>query len=80
MRAGRSGLCVLLLLAPLAACKQDAETAGLEPAIRPVLSVKAELRDAKRYGPFAGSIQPRYSTDFSFRVFGRMVARPVNVG
>lgn len=68
------------LLAPLAGCKKDADTTEIAPAVRPVLTVKAEVRDSKRYGPFAGSIQPRYSTDFSFRLFGRMVARPVNVG
>jgi RND family efflux transporter MFP subunit len=71
---------LLLVLAPLAGCKPEAETAGLDATIRPVLSVKAEVRDSQRYGPFAGSIQPRYSTDVSFRVFGRMVARRVNVG
>ena len=80
MNVNRSALGLLLLLAPLVGCKPDAQTAGLEPTIRPVLSVKAEMRDSQRHGPFAGSIQPRYSTDLSFRVFGRMVARPVNVG
>ena len=45
-----------------------------------MLSVKTELRSQETLGPFAGSIQPRYSTDYSFRVFGRMVSRPVNIG
>ena len=31
-------------------------------------------------GPFVGTIQPRYKTDLGFRVFGRMVARFVDVG
>jgi RND family efflux transporter MFP subunit len=69
-------LAVLLLLA-LAGCKPEAER---PPPIRPVLSVTAEVRTHETLGPFAGSIQPRYSTDYSFRVFGRMVSRPVNVG
>src|SRR6185436_2705347 len=30
--------------------------------------------------PFAGTIEPRYQTDLGFRVFGRMVARFVDVG
>jgi RND family efflux transporter MFP subunit len=76
----RLSLCAVLLLAPLAACKQDADQAEIAPAVRPVLTVKAEAKSSQQYGPFVGSIQPRYSTDFSFRLFGRMVARPVNVG
>jgi RND family efflux transporter MFP subunit len=64
-------------LLALGACKPEAEA---PPPIRPVLSVKAEVRTHEVLGPFAGSIQPRYSTDYSFRLFGRMVARPVNIG
>jgi RND family efflux transporter MFP subunit len=64
-------------LLSLAGCKPEAEG---PPPIRPVLSVKAEVRTQETLGPFAGSIQSRYSTDYSFRVFGRMVSRPVNVG
>jgi RND family efflux transporter MFP subunit len=67
----------LLALLVLAGCKPDAE--GPTP-VRPVLSIKAEPRSTENLGPFAGSIQPRYSTDYSFRVFGRMVSRPVTVG
>jgi RND family efflux transporter MFP subunit len=61
----------------LAGCKPEAEG---PPPVRPVLSVKAEVRTRETLGPYAGSIQPRYSTAYSFRVFGRMVSRPVNVG
>ncbi len=77
MMRRRTGLWVLALMVPLAACKEDKEAA---PPIRPVLSVKTEVRTTDTLGPFAGSIQPRYSTDFSFRLFGRMVARLVNIG
>jgi RND family efflux transporter MFP subunit len=48
--------------------------------VRPVLWVKAEVRTSRTLGPFAGSIQPRYSTDFSFRLFGRMLTRAVDIG
>lgn len=71
----RALICVALL--PLVSCKPEADG---PPPIRPVLFVKAEIRTQDTLGPFAGSIQPRYSTDYSFRVFGRMVSRPVNVG
>ena len=67
------GLCALTLTA----CKDEKEA---PPPIRPVLSVKAVVRTTETLGPFAGSIQPRYTTDFSFRIFGRMVARYVDVG
>jgi len=76
MRRG-TGLLILALLVPLAACKEDKEEAA---PVRPVLSVRAEVRTTQTLGPFAGSIQPRYSTDYSFRIFGRMVARLVDVG
>lgn len=69
-------LAVMALLL-LIGCRPEAED---PPPIRPVLSVKAEVRTRETLGPYAGSIQPRYSTDYSFRVFGRMVSRPVNIG
>jgi RND family efflux transporter MFP subunit len=76
MRLRRAGLLLVACLA-LGACKEDKEAA---PPIRPVLSIKAELRTTDTLGPFAGSIEPRYATDYSFRLFGRMVARFVDIG
>ena len=72
----RISLLALAFATALSGCKEEAEV----PPIRPVLSVKAEMRTTETLGPYAGSIQPRYSTDVSFRIFGRMVARMVNVG
>ncbi len=77
-RAGTGLLCIALL-ALLGACRQDRQ-AEAAPPVRPVLSVKAEVYKTETLGPFVGSIQPRYSTDVGFRVFGRMVARFVDVG
>lgn len=71
------GLLPLGLLLALAACREDAAET---PPVRPVLSQVAVLRTSETLGPFAGSIQARYSTDMSFRLFGRMVARFVDVG
>jgi RND family efflux transporter MFP subunit len=68
---------VLMALLALAGCKPDAQEAA---PIRPVLTVEAKVRAQETLGPFAGSIQPRYATDYSFRLFGRMVSRPVNIG
>ena len=72
----RRALLLIALLA-LAGCKPEAEEAA---PVRPVLTVEAKVRTRETLGPFAGSIQPRYSTDYSFRLFGRMVSRPVNIG
>lgn len=79
MRRHTASLLGLTLLALLGACRQDRQTEAAPP-VRPVLSVSAEVRTTEILGPFAGSIQPRYSTDVGFRVFGRMVARFVDVG
>ena len=68
---------VLMALLALGGCKPEAEEAA---PIRPVLTIEAKVRTQETLGPFAGSIQPRYSTDYSFRLFGRMVSRPVNIG
>ena len=79
MKGRHACLLGLALLALPVACKPD-EQAAIAPPVRPVLSVKTEVRTTEVLGPFAGSIQPRYSTDVGFRIFGRMVARFVDVG
>ncbi len=79
MRSAHSRLALLALLAALAACKEEQQT-SIEPAVRPVLSVVAVVRTTDTFGPFAGTIEPRYKTDLGFRIFGRMVARFVDVG
>ena len=59
-----------------AGCKQ--ETQAQEP-VRPVLSTVVEPTESS--GTTAvGTVEPRYKTDLSFRVLGRLIARPVNVG
>jgi RND family efflux transporter MFP subunit len=72
-------LAVLALLSLLGACREDSQT-QVAPPIRPVLSVIATVHTIDTLGPFVGSIQPRYKTDLGFRIFGRMVARFVDVG
>jgi membrane fusion protein, multidrug efflux system len=59
-----------------AGCKQ--ETEAQEP-VRPVLSVVIAPRESGRTAA-VGTVEPRYKTDLSFRVLGRLIARPVNVG
>ena len=60
----------------MAGCKQEAKAP--EP-VRPVLS--AVLQPAASASTVAvGTVQPRYETNLGFRVLGRLIARPVNVG
>ena len=59
-----------------AGCKQEVKAP--EP-VRPVLSTV--LQPAATGNTAAvGTIQPRYETNLGFRVLGRLVARPVNIG
>src|SRR6476660_9701278 len=60
----------------MAGCKQEAKAP--EP-VRPVLS--AILQPAASGSTMAvGTVQPRYETNLGFRVLGRLITRPVNVG
>jgi RND family efflux transporter MFP subunit len=60
----------------VAGCKQEAKAPEL---VRPVLS--AILQPVASGSTVAvGTVQPRYETNLGFRVLGRLIARPVNVG
>lgn len=60
----------------LAGCGEKA--AAPEP-IRPVLSTVVSPPGADTIG-VVGTVQPRFQTDYGFRVLGRLITRPVNVG
>jgi membrane fusion protein, multidrug efflux system len=59
-----------------AGCKQETEAQG---PVRPVLSMIVEPT-APNGTAAVGTVEPRFKTDLSFRVLGRLIARPVNVG
>ncbi len=67
-----------ILLIPLfmTGCNRDSPE---QDAVRPVLSTVIEPTDSTSIMA-AGVVEPRYKTDLSFRVLGRLIARPVNVG
>jgi RND family efflux transporter MFP subunit len=72
-------LVVLPLLPLLSACQDQAQsaTAKAERAVQ-VQQVAFQAGDANR--EFVGVVRARYETDLGFRVAGKIVARPVNVG
>jgi RND family efflux transporter MFP subunit len=60
----------------MAGCKQEAKA---PVPVRPVLSTV--LQPAASASTVAiGTVQPRYETNLGFRVLGRLITRPVNVG
>lgn len=77
MRATLVPLTLLGAGALLAACKDKDHAEA--PAPRPVLSVVVAPQTARSIG-FAGTVEPRYTSDLGFRVLGRIVSRDANVG
>jgi len=74
--AGRSLMLVLPFLA-LAGCDEAKDQPAPPP--RPVLTVVISGPHAETPA-FAGTVEPRYRADLSFRVLGRIVSRDVEVG
>jgi membrane fusion protein, multidrug efflux system len=68
------------MFAPLAlltaGCNRQTE------APQPIRPVFSEIVEPQTSGSAAavGTVEPRFKTDLSFRVLGRLIARPVNVG
>ena len=64
-------------LTSLCACEKP-QTPELKP-VRPVLSMVVAQSSVDAL-ELTGSVQPRVQTAFAFRILGRLVARPVNIG
>ncbi|ACL55767.1 efflux RND transporter periplasmic adaptor subunit [Methylobacterium nodulans] len=69
---------LLLAILALAGCQE--KKAEAPPPVRPVLTVTTALHETETFGPFAGTVEPRYQTQMGFRIGGRIVARDVYVG
>jgi RND family efflux transporter MFP subunit len=67
-----------LAVASLAACQPEADTAA--PQVRPVRTVTVVKRDVGETVSYTGRIQAENETRLAFRISGRMVERPINVG
>ena len=69
---------ILILLSVLAACHKEEKAAS--QAVRPVRTVTVELQEGGEKVSLTGEIQPRYQADLGFRVNGKILERPVDVG
>jgi RND family efflux transporter MFP subunit len=69
-----------LLALPLALAACDAKEEHQAAPIRPVLTKVAQASDSVMFGPFAGTVEPRYQSQLGFQIPGRVVARDVTVG
>src|SRR3954468_5347085 len=65
-------------LALLSACQPEADTAP--PQVRPVRTVTVVKRDVGETVSFTGRIQAENEARLGFRIPGRMIERPINVG
>src|SRR6516164_967043 len=73
-----AAVCLFVLLANLAACKKQEAAAPQE--VRPVRTVTVEPKEAGETLSLTGEIQPRYQADLGFRVNGKILERPADVG
>jgi RND family efflux transporter MFP subunit len=70
------------IIGVIAACVIGAgcqEKAAQPAPIRPVLSMVVAPPEATNIA-VVGTVQPQFKTDYAFRMPGRLIARPVNVG
>src|ERR1700738_699666 len=75
---GLGTVCALVLLSALAACKKEEKAAA--PDIRPVRAVTVEPSEGGETVSLTGEIQARYQANIGFRVNGKIIERPVDVG
>jgi|SRR5215472_4959345 len=71
-------IAAVVLLPVLGACQKE-QKAATTP-IRPVRTVTVELQQGGEKVSLTGEIQPRYQADLGFRVNGKILERPVDVG
>jgi membrane fusion protein, multidrug efflux system len=56
------------------------DNAPTRDSARLVLTMRVHNIDRENFGPFVGSVEPRYKTDVGFQISGRIIARDVNIG
>ncbi|MDP4025277.1 efflux RND transporter periplasmic adaptor subunit [Methylobacterium sp. NEAU 140] len=83
-RSAAPSRAALVLAAPtlavlLGGCDRG-EEAHAAPPVRPVLTQVVAPTETAMFGPFAGTVEPRYQAQLGFQIPGRIVARDVTVG
>jgi RND family efflux transporter MFP subunit len=68
----------LILVLVLAACQKEEKAAAT--VVRPVRTATVEMQQGGERLSLTGEIQPRYEADIGFRVNGKILERPVDVG
>ncbi|WP_374448985.1 efflux RND transporter periplasmic adaptor subunit [Stella sp.] len=74
-----AALALVAVAGGIAACKRD-EAVAREPTPPRVQVDRVTFQPSETARTFVGVVQPRYETDLGFRVAGKVVERPVNVG
>src|SRR5215469_8927617 len=78
LRLAFGAVAALVLVFPLSACQKEEKTAATGP--RPVRTVTVKPENKGEKVSLTGEIQPRYQADLGFRVNGKILERPVDVG
>jgi membrane fusion protein, multidrug efflux system len=71
-------LAVAVLLELPGCSGEEHKQTALPP--RPVLAIRVEPKTVEVFGPFTGTVQPRYQTSAGFQTSGRIITRDVTVG
>jgi RND family efflux transporter MFP subunit len=77
LRIFRFALMVLPLLLILGGCRKKE---AAEPDIRPVRTVTVEPGDGAEMTTLTGEIRARHESDLGFRIDGKIIERPVDIG
>src|SRR5215470_2142379 len=78
LRFAWTSIAALVLMVCLTACQKEEKAAAT--VIRPVRTITVEMREGGEQVSLTGEIQPRYQADIGFRVNGKILQRPVDVG
>jgi multidrug efflux system membrane fusion protein len=74
----KSGVCLFLLVSLLMGCSRQDQKVKLPS--RPVKVFRVGTTSVGSVTPYAGEVRARFETTLSFRVTGKILARPVEVG
>jgi len=77
-RLFKSVVCLFLFVSLLMGCSRQDQKVKLPP--RPVKVYRVDTTSVGSVTPYAGEVRARFETTLSFRVTGKILARPVEIG